>query len=59
MIGRKKPAKAEPPKGIRCPDCGCPHVPVLYTRPANKGVRRVRGCRNCGRRISTYERSPS
>jgi transcriptional regulator NrdR family protein len=58
MIGRKKPETNEPPKGIRCPACNCAHVPVLYTRPANRGVRRVRACRNCGRRISTFERTP-
>ena len=43
--------------GLACPDCGCQHFDVLYTRPANKGrLRRRRACRNCGRRVTTYEK---
>lgn len=45
------------PRGVRCPDCGCGHLPVLYTRHLEGGrVRRVRQCRHCGRRVLTTER---
>lgn len=47
----------EPERGLSCPDCGCAHVPVKYTRDLPGGRRvRVRECRNCGRRIRTTER---
>lgn len=47
---------ADEPRGVRCPDCGCGHLPVWQTRPLPGGrVRRVRICRNCGRRVSTTE----
>jgi len=56
MMGRsKKPA--EPEKGIRCPKCNCGDLRVLYTRKAKRGIRRVRRCRFCGRRISSIERA--
>jgi transcriptional regulator NrdR family protein len=43
-------------KGLICPQCGCRHFYVVYTRPrAGKIVRRKR-CRNCGRHVLTYER---
>ena len=41
--------------GIECPDFGCRHLPVLYTRQRRKGVMRVRECRHCGRRVRTIE----
>lgn len=42
--------------GIECPNCGCKHFYVIYTRRAASGklVRR-RECRNCGRRMTTWE----
>lgn len=48
------------PVGIRCPDCGCRHCPVDYTRPrrdhrGGKTIRR-RTCRHCGRPFVTVER---
>ena len=43
-------------KGIRCPRCGCGDLRVLYTRPGNDQRQRVRLCRNCKRRIVTYEK---
>lgn len=45
--------------GIRCPSCHCRHCPVGYTRQRKDGVRRVRVCRHCGRRFSTFERGVS
>jgi len=49
---------AEPaePRGLRCPQCGCGHLPVLYTRQQRDHVLRVRCCRDCGRRVVTRER---
>jgi len=45
-------------RGIECPACGCRHFHVLYTRRAvGKRILRRRECRNCGRRITTYEQS--
>lgn len=43
------------PRGIECPDCGCRHLFVLYTRQRTNKILRVRRCRNCQRRILTYE----
>jgi len=45
-----------PKRGLECPDCGCAHFRVLYTRRALGGrLLRRRQCRYCGRRITTYE----
>lgn len=51
-------------RGISCPSCGCRHCPeskheVAQTFPLGprKSVRRIRVCRHCGRRFSTYERT--
>ncbi len=46
----------KPKRGLECPDCGCAHFRVLYTRRALGGrLLRRRECRYCGRRITTYE----
>lgn len=47
---------ADADKGLVCGKCGCRHFFVVSTRPAlsNKIVR-TRECRNCGRRLVTYE----
>lgn len=45
---------------IVCPDCGCPHVPVVYARPGwgdDSAVRRRRECRHCGKRFTTVEKA--
>ena len=53
--------------GVCCPHCGCRHLVYQieqdgarkfgYKRPALKGREmRVRYCRNCRRRVVTYER---
>lgn len=69
MSGTNEPQKArakpppktdesqERPPGVRCPRCECPHAPVLYTRQRENCTTRVRQCRHCGRRFSTYERT--
>lgn len=42
--------------GLICPQCGCRHFEVLYTRRALGGkLIRRRACRHCGRRITTSE----
>jgi len=51
-IGEVKPTE---PTGLRCPRCGCGHLPVVYTRPRRGFILRVRRCRHCGRRIATRE----
>jgi hypothetical protein len=56
---QSKPAdsrKKEPPVGLACSKCGCQHLLVVYTRPREGCILRVRSCRHCGRRIVTRER---
>lgn len=44
-------------RGIECPSCGCRVFFVVYTRRTWGGrIMRRRECRNCGRRITTYEK---
>ena len=43
------------PAGFECRGCGCHHFRVVYTRPTERGITRVRACRHCGRRIVTRE----
>ncbi len=57
-----KPAKPSAPpapsseSGLRCRDCGCRELRVIYMRKAPLGrVRRRRECRHCGKRTTTYE----
>ena len=53
------PDLTSPPVGITCPTCGCSHLPVVYTRRAPlHRIKRVRQCRNCGRRVVSYEKVP-
>lgn len=49
--------------GIRCPKCGCRHVPYdkhavaqTHTLGPRQSIRRRRVCRHCGHRFTTYER---
>lgn len=42
-------------KGIVCPKCGCSHFYVIYTRPRGDKIMRRKECRNCGKKITTYE----
>ena len=44
-------------RGLECRKCGCRHLRVLYTRRAFGGrIVRRRECRNCGKRLSTWEK---
>ncbi|HHN46473.1 MAG TPA: hypothetical protein ENN09_03430 [Planctomycetes bacterium] len=53
-----KEASALKERGLTCPNCGCHHFFVVYTRAAaGKKVMRRRECRHCGRRITTYEQA--
>lgn len=46
-----------PKCGLECPDYGCAHFRVLYTRRAWGGrLLRRRESRHCGRRVMTYEK---
>ena len=47
--------QAEAQGGLVCRQCGCRHFEVLYTRPRPDSVKRVRQCRNCGKRLVTRE----
>jgi len=43
-------------RGLECPACGCRHFLTSNTEPLRSGqVRRRKSCRNCGRRVITYE----
>ncbi len=58
LIPADKKRAAHEMRGIVCPSCGCKHFSVIYARPTREGhIRRRRECRNCGRRITTYEHS--
>jgi len=56
---KEPPNEAKPPeeeRGLVCTRCGCRHFWVVYTRPASRQrIMRMRECRNCGRRVPTYE----
>jgi transcriptional regulator NrdR family protein len=43
-------------KGLVCPNCGCRHFYVVYTRPRAEKIVRRKECRHCGRRVITVER---
>lgn len=56
MTENKKPAQ-EDDRGLRCGQCGSRKFAVIYTRAArNKTLIRRRECRNCGTRLTTWER---
>jgi transcriptional regulator NrdR family protein len=56
-IGPKSFDESVERRGLVCPRCGCGHFRVIYTRRVQGGrIVRRRECRNCGRRITTYER---
>ena len=63
-IRKLKADVAVPPKpvttGLTCRSCGCRHFYVIYTRRApDSKLIRWRECRHCGRRVTTYEVTPS
>ena len=44
--------------GLECRHCGCKHFRVIYTRPYRSGrIMRRRECRDCGKRITTWEKA--
>jgi hypothetical protein len=52
------PAPPADQRGLVCRHCGCRHFRVIYTRPAWGGrIARRRECRNCGKRMTTWEKS--
>ncbi len=55
-VPKRTVPKPEDQRGLRCPACGCEHLPVLYTRQRPGHVMRIRACRHCGRRVTTRER---
>jgi transcriptional regulator NrdR family protein len=48
--------RASESKGLTCPQCGCRHFYVVYTRPRAGKIVRRKECRHCGRRVTTTER---
>jgi transcriptional regulator NrdR family protein len=60
-MNEQQPRPAERPdeqRGIVCAKCGCQHFRVVYTRPGwGSRIIRRRECRNCGWRVTTYERA--
>ena len=45
-------------RGLECRHCGCKHFRVIYTRPTWGGrIMRRRECRNCGKRMTTWEKA--
>jgi transcriptional regulator NrdR family protein len=57
---KEKEDEREAPRaeGIPCRGCGCTHHHVVYVRRLEGRVMRRRECRNCGRRMITYEEAP-
>lgn len=57
------PRKTWPPKdrpvGLVCPRCNCADLRVLNTRSSMGRIVRYRQCRHCGKRVTTYEVTPS
>jgi len=50
-------AGESPGRGLECRKCGCKHFFVIYTRAREESIMRRRECRNCGRRITTWEKT--
>ena len=49
-------SEANTNRGLECPNCGCRHFYVVYTRPREKKIIRRKECRHCGRRMTTAEK---
>jgi transcriptional regulator NrdR family protein len=42
--------------GLACGRCGCRHFRTTHTEPLRDGrIRRRKFCRNCGKRLVTFE----
>ena len=50
-------APQEQPRGVVCGHYGCRHLPVYYIRSRPEGVIMRRQRRNCGKMMTTYERT--
>ena len=48
--------KTQDKRGLECRRCGCRHFYVIYTRPRDGCIVRLKECRNCGKRMTTWER---
>jgi transcriptional regulator NrdR family protein len=56
----KRDQPPQTPRGIECPKCGCRHFYTTHTEPLRDGrIRRRKICRQCGRRVVTFESSES
>jgi transcriptional regulator NrdR family protein len=54
----KHPVAASNHVGLCCRKCGAREFRVIYTRPARDGkIIRRRACRQCGARVTTWERT--
>lgn len=47
------------PVGLECRKCGCRHFYVIRTSKRDHKIVRVRECRHCGAKITTFEREAS
>jgi len=56
---RKKWPVTDSARGLVCRRCGCADLRVETTRYAPERIVRYRLCRNCGKRITTYEATPA
>jgi len=57
MVKAALPEQADR-KGLACRWCGLRHFRVMYTRPAWGGrIMRRRECRQCAKRMTTWERA--
>lgn len=57
--GDESPESLEPStdvRGLECPECGCRHFYVIYTRRRQDRIVRRRQCRHCGRLVLSVER---
>lgn len=45
----------KPQAGMGCPNCGCKDLRAWTTRKVRNRTERVRVCRYCGTRVTTYE----
>jgi hypothetical protein len=50
---------ADNTRGVVCRKCGCADLRVLNTRYSMGRIVRYRQCRNCGKRVTTYEVPPA
>ncbi|MFN7590387.1 MAG: hypothetical protein ACK5UQ_18050 [Planctomycetota bacterium] len=54
---KKKPEQQADDRGLECRSCGCRHFYVVETRNTwGRRIRRLRECRSCGTRVTTYEK---